>query len=208
MKKLIDKFILIGFIFSTISLSLFSQNYVYYSKYSVKYKINKNYSLKLNGTLKFKEYSNYYRKFHLGFYKKLNKNFKIGFFYANKSKEKDGWKIHNFLFPELTYKVKTGILFFEDRNRVEYFLSEKEFKYRNRLLFILPLAEKIEFWFGDEIKYFFKNKNIGKYEVLIGIKFKILKKLNLDLFYDYQSEREFNLWANTNIFGTKVTVLI
>ncbi len=207
MKKKIKRMLYIPLVLFLLA-PVFSQDYVYYSKYSVKHKLNNSYSIKFNANIKFKHYSNYYRKIYGGISKKLNKNFKIGFFYAVKSKESENRKIKTFIFPQLSYIRKLGSVKVEYRNRFEYFFSSKEYKYRNRLLFAYPLDKKTELWFGDEVRYFFKDKRIGKNEMLLGIKYNIVKKVSLDLFYDYKSERENNGWNNTNVFGTKISFLI
>ncbi len=207
MRKKIHSMLFIS-MFLFLLAPVFPQNYVYYSKYSLKHKLDDSFTIKFNANIKFKHYYNYYRKIYGGISKKLNKNFKIGFFYAIKSKESENWKIKSYIFPQLTYIKRVGDIEIEDRNRVEYFFSSKDYKYRNRLLFAYQLNKKTELWFGEEVRYFFKDKRIGKNELLLGIKYRIVKKISLDLFYDYKSERENNVWVNTNVFGTKISFLI
>ncbi len=186
MNKVKTKLIFLLFFFISFRFFLFAKP-EYYSKYSLKHKIDKDYSLKLSLSLRIRDWNNYYRKFYGGLSKKISKKIKIGFYYAKKFKKSKIWKNYDFIFPEITYKNNIKNILLEDRNRIEYFFSSKEYRYRNRIKINYPLRQNIIIWIGDEFRYFFKDNIIGKNEILAGIKFKINKKVNFEIFYDYKS---------------------
>jgi len=190
-------------IFINISLA---DTFLYYSGWTFKSHLFEKSILKFKGEFRFKDYKNYYRKFYTGLSKKVSSKIKLGFFIARKTKKDDDWNGENYIFPEFSYKTKLLGFKFENRNRIEYFFKSKKYTYRTRVKFFRQISPKIKIWFGDEIRFFSNVHGLAKNEILIGFNLKVSKKLDIDFYYDYLSEKIDNLWNNKNIFRTNFTL--
>ena len=124
--------------------------------------------------------------------------------------KKSDWKYENRPHGNVTLKHKLEGFDFSSRNRIEY--RDKEdgkdgWRYRNKFTVKYPIKlEKCEFspYVADEIFVDFVEEKLNRNRLYVGVDFKILNNLKLDIFYLWQTSEKNDAWIDYNVIGTKV----
>jgi len=112
-----------------------------------------------------------------------------------------------------TIKWKWRDFKFKDRVRVAYRMfdikKDEVWRFRNKLTIQTPwkwTSLNINPWIAEEI-FLEEKKGIYRNRFYMGIKLKLMKHLEGDIFYFWQTTEKGNHWIDYNIFGTKIKVV-
>jgi hypothetical protein len=200
-------FFLLVFILLIYPAECFAGSWEYYVEPKVKIPIDKKDSLYLNvkKEIRFKDGANYYDKTFLGISKKLGRGFEFAFFGAEvRKKKKNEWDSSYLVWPELAYKHKFGRFELNSNTKLEYFITEDTWDFREQLGFAFPINSKISFYLGDEPRLLslFKSPYLGENEALAGFIFNLTTSSSVNIFYDLRSIKQSSGWENTNCLRT------
>jgi len=157
----------------------------------------------------------YYNHTDIGVKYKTNKYLETGVFYRQIiEKESKHW-VPEYR-PHIDATLKTDLLGFtlKDRNRISYRIRKSKHStwlYRNKATVEFPLDLnyfKFTPYAADEIFIQTDTKGIRRNRLYLGIKFSLVEKLTVDIFYLRQATRGTkDKWTDYNIFGTSATIL-
>ena len=108
--------------------------------------------------------------------------------------------------PQLKVSKKINHFNISSRNRLEYHIDDKLWKYRNMLKIQYKLKEIISIWTGDEIRYSFKKCQFFENEFLAGCTIIINKSFSSDIFYDLRQIRNKNSWERAPVLRTSLNI--
>ena len=156
----------------------------------------------------------YYNHTDVGVSYSVTKYLESGVFYRQiiEKKDKDWDPEYR---PHIDATLKATLLCFKlkDRSRISYRIRESAhntWRYRNKATIEWPL-DIVNFKFtpyaADEIYVQTDTKGIARNRLYLGIKFPLVEKLIVNIFYLRQSTRgKKNKWTDYNVLGTGATI--
>ncbi|MCJ7508903.1 MAG: DUF2490 domain-containing protein [candidate division Zixibacteria bacterium] len=185
-----------------------SQDWEYWSKYSLEVALGKKAGFYLEPEFKFKhnfkEY--YYSKTYLGLSYKPNKLIEVRGYYAYKTKkDKTDWKEADLLYLDPILKFDLQHINFNNRFRLEYDLDKKELVYQNRLKIKKSFYDTITPFIQEEIFYSFSSGQCIENRFSVGLSVTVLKDVGFSGEYMLNSKKVSSFWQNSNVLVTTLS---
>ncbi|MBN3039853.1 MAG: DUF2490 domain-containing protein [Candidatus Omnitrophica bacterium] len=202
--------------FNNFVFSFDDGDFQYWSAASASVKINEKLKLSFEEESRFADDADqyYYQHYDLGLaWSGLAKWLELGASYRHiYEKSKEEWYQENR--PHLNVTARANIFDFGLSNRIRFEYrnrhkdkAEDYWRLRNKFTVRLPLKItkfEIQPYVADEIYYDYNVEGINRNRVYAGFSFKIIKNLNGDIYYLWQSSEGAGKWEDINIFGTNI----
>jgi len=182
---------------------------------SIEGSLAENWKIKLEEEFRFGDNMRelYYHHTDGGLTHKLTDYFRLGLNYRQVYEKNNGeWEEENRPHINGILRWEWQDFQLEGRNRFEYRIREgKEdvWRYRNKLTLTLPVkwAELgIQPYLANEIFVSFDELEFNRNRLYVGLKAKLMKYLNADIFYLWQSSKKSEDWIDYNVLGVKLKV--
>ena len=173
---------------------------------------------KIGGELEFRDSSVLFRDryyFHgdFGFTRSLNDSLSAGFAFRFVSEMRGGeLELEQRPHGHLTYTTHFGSWTLEERNRVElrtFERSDTYIRYRNRVTLVTPWKLTrlgLQPFVADELFVNVNDGELNRNRIYAGVKVKPAPRLNLDVYYLWQSSLKSDYWKDYHAFGIKAKV--
>ncbi|RKY83083.1 hypothetical protein DRQ09_10615, partial [candidate division KSB1 bacterium] len=100
------------------------------------------------------------------------------------------------------YKTKFKFTSISNRTRIEYHITDRFWRYRDKINTKFLINKNLIPWIGYEVRYFLKENRIGMSEIFVGMFFKMNNTFSVNIFYDYRKKIKQDTWVNTNCLRT------
>jgi len=218
MKKILSKILFIAIIFTALffdnSFAYDDGDFQYWNTESASWKLDKDLTIALEEEFRFGDDASnlYYQHSDIGAtYSGLADWLSIGINYRHIFEEKSSkWKQENRPHLNATLKWKAADISLSNRLRLEYRNREdaEEFwRYRNKFSIKMPIKLskfEIQPYVEEEIFYDFDEETLNRNRLYSGFNLKLLKNLNAQAYYLWESTEKSDKWNDIHVLGTKL----
>jgi len=157
----------------------------YYAGVKVKIKISdkQNMYLNLKEETRYKMSKHYYSKNFIGISKKIRPDLELTAYYALKRIKKASWKQRHMVWIEVISKRKQNYIQWESTSKLERHMTSKFWRLRQKIRILFPVYNRLSVWFGDELRYFFRDNRIGENEFQTGFSLPVVHNYKMEVFY-------------------------